>query len=380
MSRVIIRQADYDNKLTDTIYAMMDRLAKPKLFAGARVLVKPNLLRPADPAQAILTHPMGVRAVSQYVLEAGGRVQVSDSPAVGSFRSILHKGGYVAACRGLDIDFKPFEATRLVDIGPPYGRIELAADALDADVLINLPKLKTHVLTHLTIGVKNLFGCIVGFQKPQWHLRAGTHIDHFSGLLVRICQRINPAITLVDGILGMEGQGPGKSGLPRKLGLLIGGGQPEAVDQTICRILGCSPMALPTHRAAQVMGSVPVSIRVEGSLPRIPDFKFPVADKLLGMGPKTFQRTMRKHLLKRPVPNTDLCQLCGQCALQCPATAITNLPEKLQFDYDSCIRCYCCLEICPFGALRATDTLAGKMIHQISDWFTHAIGHLRPGR
>jgi uncharacterized protein (DUF362 family)/Pyruvate/2-oxoacid:ferredoxin oxidoreductase delta subunit len=361
MSTVIIKSAAYDEKLSATIHSMLDMLVKDSIFPGANVLIKPNLLLPSKPDQGIMTHPLIVRAVAEYVLAKGAKVQVSDSPALGSFQKVIKDGGYLDTCKGIDIDWKPFSTSKKVDIGPPFGRIDIAADAMDADVIINLAKLKTHIMMRLTLGVKNMFGCIIGYEKPQWHFRAGIDRDLFATLLVQICRSVHPTITLVDGILALEGQGPGKSGTPKKLGILVGGRNPEAVDQVITNIVKCPLDMLPTHQAATKLGISDGIPRVIGDMFFVDHFRLPVLSPMV-LGPPSFQKLMRKHLIMRPVSITKKCQHCGICEKQCPATAIVMDETRLSFDYDRCIRCYCCVEVCPFGALYATNTFLGNVI------------------
>ena len=141
--------------------------------SGMRVLIKPNFLAPAAPERAMTTHPLVVRAVVEHVLGQGGRPTVADSPGRGSFERLLREGGYAQALAGLDVAVRPFRETVKVDIGAPFGRIDLAREAVQADLVVNLPKLKTHTMMLLTLGVKNLFGCVVGLAKPEWHMRSG---------------------------------------------------------------------------------------------------------------------------------------------------------------------------------------------------------------
>ena len=177
----------------------------------------------------------------EYVLEKGALPQISDSPAMGSFERVLRESGTREALKGLPVVCKPFETSRSVDIGPPFGRIDIAEDALSADVIINLPKLKTHNLTGLTLGVKNLFGCIVGLKKPEWHVRMGTNVEMLCRLFVLIHERLRPAMTLLDGIMALEGQGPGRSGTPRHVGLLMGSTDTYALDEAACHLVGADP-------------------------------------------------------------------------------------------------------------------------------------------
>lgn len=361
MSIVIIKPAAYDRTLTTVVHDMMDRLTKNSIPPGTHVLLKPNLLFSAPPFLGITTHPLVVRAVAEYVLSKGAKVQVSDSPSLGSFQKVVKDGGYLDACKGLNIEWRAFTTSKRVDIGPPFGKIDIASDALDADLVINLAKLKTHIMMGLTLGVKNMFGCIIGYEKPKWHIRAGIDRDLFATLLVQICRATGPAITLVDGILALEGQGPGKSGTPRALGFIVGGNNPYAVDQTIADIVKYPLSMLPTHQAATALKLMDDAPRVLGEAPRVTHFRLPVLSALV-FGPPLFQKLTRKHLIMRPVPLDQKCKHCGICEKQCPANAITMDEARLSFDYDRCIRCYCCVEVCPFGALHAKNTFLGNTV------------------
>ena len=333
--------------------------------AGDRVLIKPNWLAPASPERAVTTHPMMVRAAAEFALEAGARVQISDSPAMGSFSKLLKKGGYAEALDGLDVTVRPFEKTVAVEVGEPFGTIDVAKDAIDADVVINLAKLKTHTQMMLTLGVKNLFGCIVGLKKPEWHMRAGVDRRMFGRLIVRIYEAIGPAYTIVDGILAMEGQGPGKSGSPKELGLLIGGQNAHAVDHVICLLLGVDPQTLETQRNAREMAIYDGIVHINGDLTLLNDFQFPELGSLT-MGPDFLGRFMRRFVIQRPVADNQACKLCGECWKYCPAKAITYTVRGISFDTNTCIRCYCCLEVCPHAAIQAIKPLAGKLAAWLS--------------
>jgi len=327
---------------------------------GSRVLIKPNLLAPAPPEKAIVTHPLIIRAAVEYVLQKGAHPVISDSPASGSFEKILRESGIKKALEGLKVEFKEFRKAVTVEVGKPFGKIEIAEDAMNADLFINLPKLKTHTQMLLTLGVKNLFGCIVGMKKPEWHLRAGMDREIFARLLVRIYQAVNPSVTIIDGILAMEGQGPGRSGEPRKIGIIAGSQDTAALDIALCRMLGITPKRLLTNKIAIEEGIANEDVEIDGVMPEIRNFKFP--EMTSGMfGPKQFHGFMRRHLTQRPVCNDKMCKLCGECWRYCPAEAISHSKKRISFNYDKCIRCYCCIEVCPHGALRAEETLPGKI-------------------
>jgi uncharacterized protein (DUF362 family)/Pyruvate/2-oxoacid:ferredoxin oxidoreductase delta subunit len=362
MNRVIISQATYDsNTLRPLIFKMMEAMGGEKIGRGCRVLIKPNLLSPALPRQTVLTHPAVVRAVVEYCNERGVHPLVADSPAMGGFDLLLRMSGIRDALGGLNCECRPFQRSVRVDIGEPFGAIELAEEAVRADIIVNLPKLKTHSQMLLTLAVKNLFGCVVGYRKPEWHMRAGVDRQVFARLIARIGMALRPAFNILDGVLALEGQGPGTGGVPRELGLLLAGGDPFALDRTVCRMVGLDPEQSPVLKAAREMGFSAPEAEIDGSLPEIRDFRLPNLTSLI-FGPRFLQGWVRRQLLQRPVCDPGLCRLCGECWKICPARAITPEAKPLCFDYDRCIRCYCCIEVCPFGALRTMEPLAGKIV------------------
>jgi len=342
---------------------MLDRFASASIERNSIVIIKPNLLAPAPPEKAMLTHPLVVRAAAEYVLGKGARPVISDSNAMGSFDKVLRVGGYTEVLKGLNVEFREFTKSSLVDIGEPFGKIEIATDALDADVLINLPKLKTHAQMLLTLGVKNLFGCIVGIKKPEWHFRTGVDREMFARLLVKIHDSVKPTATILDGILAMEGQGPGRSGRPLNLGVLMGSDSAVALDVAVCRMLGISPDSLFTNKIALENG-LAGHLEMEGKLPAIDRFELPSIAPLV-FGPPALHGLLRKHLVQRPVVDHASCRACGECWKYCPAKAISDDRDNIAFDYEKCIRCYCCVEVCPQGALSAKETPAGAIIRKI---------------
>lgn len=364
-SRVIIRQASYDYRiLRPLIFEIADNFCSDLIRPGSRVVIKPNLLAPARPDKAMVTHPLVVKAVAEYAIQKGGRVQISDSQAMGSFERVLNESGLRDALKGLDVEFREFKEYVDIDVGEPFRKIEIAKDAVDADLLINLPKLKTHTQMRMTLGVKNLFGCIVGLRKPEWHFRTGVNRELFSALLVKIHKAINPAVTVLDGVLAMEGEGPGKSGTPRDLGIIAGSNDANALDITICRMLGIEPNSVFTIKAASDMGHIPEDIEVLGGIPAIADFKSPDIVPLV-FGPRVLHGFMRRHLVQRPLPNPSSCRLCGECWKYCPARAISRDGSRIHIDYEKCIRCYCCIEVCPHASLHTREPLLGKVFRKL---------------
>jgi len=365
MSDVIVRKTGYDDPaLRSILFEMIDSLIAGCIQKQSRVLIKPNLLIPAKPEKAIVTHPLIVHIVAEYAIACGAEVRIQDSPAMGTFDRVLKESGYLDVFGELEVKFAPFKTSVKKDIGSPFGAIDMAKEAMEADLVINIAKLKTHSQMLLTLGVKNLFGCIVGYRKPEWHLRSGVDREMFAQLLVQIYRAANPALTIIDGILGLEGQGPGRSGTPIDIGVLIAGRRAAATDLAVCSMLGIDPNRLPTHTAARAMGLVGDTVSIDGDIPRIEGFKLPVLAPLM-FGPRRFQGVIRKHLLQRPAVKPDLCRRCGECWKYCPAKAIDPGAEIIRFNYTDCIRCYCCIEVCPHGALETKETVSGRLIRKL---------------
>jgi len=362
MVDVLFKNASYvAADLGSTIFEIMDGAGGDRIQPGTRVLIKPNLLMPAGPDRGITTHPLIVKAVVTYVLEKGAKPVVADSPGMGSFEKILRKGGYLDATSGMDVLFRPFRDSVSVDIGKPFGAIDLAREALQSDFVINLAKLKTHAQMLLTLGVKNMFGCVIGLKKPEWHLKAGTDRAMFARLLVQICRAVDPDITIVDSIMALEGQGPGRSGTTRELGLIAGSRNAYALDMTLCKVLGLDPSELQTHKAAKELKLLPENINLSGRFHVLNDFVFPDIGPLT-LGPKMLHGFMRRNIIQKPVVDNNACKLCGECWKYCPVKAITHNIKGIRFNYDACIRCYCCLEICPYGAIQMKEPLLGKLV------------------
>jgi ferredoxin len=169
---------------------------------------------------------------------------------------------------------------------------------------------------------------------------------------------------VLDGILAMEGQGPGKSGTPRQLGIIAGSHDTVALDIVVCKMLGISPDKLFTNKIAREQGLTAGPITIDGEFFEVKDFRLPEITPLI-FGPQRLHGFMRRHLVQRPVLNDSLCEMCGECWRYCPAEAITGDGRKLHFDYDICIRCYCCIEVCPHGALRTGETATGRIARNL---------------
>jgi uncharacterized protein (DUF362 family)/Pyruvate/2-oxoacid:ferredoxin oxidoreductase delta subunit len=336
--------------------------------SGDLVLLKPNLLYGKAPEKAVTTHPSIVKGMIQIVREAGGIPFIGDSPSIGSLMRAAEKAGIKRVADETRCPLMEFDKPIL----PPKGggkffkQFEIDRAVLEADVVINLPKWKTHGLTLLTLGVKNLFGCIPGPRKALWHLKAGDDRKVFAQMLIDLYQIIQPSLTILDGILGMEGNGPG-SGDPIELGLILASRDPLSIDQIVCDLLGISRKSLPTNRLAFKEGLGESGIEVVGERVedvKIPHFRLPTLSEPAWNLPGFLRRVLKNALTSKPVFEVDLCDHCDRCAGICPPKALERRGKGLFFDYGKCIRCFCCLEVCPEGAIKIKPGWALKLVRR----------------
>ena len=365
MVDVYFQDCHYDDqKLKQTVFEMMDAMGGESIQSGSAVIIKPNLLLAAGAEKAVTPHPLIVRHVAEYVIEKGCRPIISDSPPTGSFEQILSQGGYIQALAGLDVVFRPFRESIKIDIGEPFGNIELAKEVQEVDYVINLAKLKTHAHMLLSLGIQNMFGCVVGHRKSEWYLKAGTDKELYARLLIQIYATVRPSMTIIDGILALEGIGPGLSGTPREMNLLIGSRDAIAADMAVCNRVGLELQAMPTYQAARQLSWLPENIHIHGRFHISDDFRFPNMGALK-TGPGLLNGFLRKHILQKPVCDNQQCKLCGECWRFCPVKAIDHHIKGIRYNYDACMRCYCCLEICPYGAITIKEPLSGKILERI---------------
>jgi len=366
----LARCADYErDRVCAAVRDAVELLGGMRVFVkpGDRVLIKPNLLKAKPPDAAVTTHPEIVRSVIRLVREAGGIAMVGDSPGMGDLRNVCEKAGILdvvyeegAALASLD------EAVEVKNRGR-FQRFEVARAAYEADMIINLPKLKTHGMTTLTGAVKNLFGCIPGKRKVQWHLTTGVNHGHFMTMLVELCFLLKPRLTIMDAVIGMEGNGPG-SGDPRRIGVIIAGCDPVAVDVIAAQVLGVPPERLPLIRAAAAAGlgeTRPDRIRVLGApleSVEVRDFRLPPQAHLEWRLPEWARSSLKNAFTSKPVISNPLCIHCGICQSHCPQGAIENRGGLLEIRYRDCIRCFCCQEFCPQGAISVGRGWALKIV------------------
>lgn len=383
----VVRCDDYEpSRVLERVRACLAPLGGLAAFVspGQRVLVKPNLLSAAPPDAAITTHPSVVGAVVRLVEEAGGRPIVADSPGAGipytpaGLRRLYRATGLLelAETAGVELNWDVSSVSVPNPAGRLAKRLELIRPAVEADVVIALPKLKTHALTTLTGATKILFGTLPGLAKPASH--AAFHDpDLFGELLLDIVVGVRPALFVVDAVLAMEGNGPGRSGRPRQLSALLAGVDAVATDLAACRLVGVDPARVPALRAARARGwwdGEPGAVSILGedfaSL-AVHDFVLPAGDRALADGRRSmvpFPRLTRPLLVSllspRPTPQRDRCTGCGTCARACPVGAIAVRNRLAVVDHGRCIHCYCCHELCPEAAVELQYSWAARLLRQ----------------
>ncbi len=364
--------ATYDRPaVREGLVRLLEPLGGMEAFVrpGERVLLKPNLLAGKPPENAVTTHPEVVRGVIELVKAAGGIPLVGDSPGVGNGRRVAEKSGVLQVVDETGAAFVDFAEPVEVCGSGTFKQFELARPYVEADRVINLPKLKTHEMMTMTCAVKNLFGAVIGTAKAAWHLKAGADRELFARMLLEIYLLRKPDLTIVDAVTAMEGDGPG-SGDPRQVGLLLAGGNAVAVDVIAAEVAGIPKKLLYVERAAERLGldgADRTTIRTAGiplAETQVEDFRLPhISDVQFGL-PRFIKNRLRHHVTSRPVPLPEQCRLCSICVDACPPRAIAIRDNKLVFDYHLCIRCFCCRELCPHGALDVRDGALLKLIRK----------------
>ncbi|MCK5199668.1 MAG: DUF362 domain-containing protein [Spirochaetales bacterium] len=334
---------------------------------GMKLLLKPNILQDTDPGKAISTHPEFVRAVIKYMQKEGAaEIYVGDSPGFQKPGYNGRKSGIRQVCEETGakwIDFTTGKTTIIAENGKIQKEFKVTAIIDEVDMVISLPKMKTHQLMYFTGAAKNLFGLLPGLSKSTYHVTYPNRYN-FGEMILDLLEAVNPAYSIMDAVIGMEGPGPG-NGYPKPVKLIIASPNAIALDITASSVIGYDPMTIPTNKLGlrRHSGLKHISdISIEGealSDVKIDDYKL--------LGEKKFQniifdlfhfRIFEKYQQKRkprPYFIEEKCIKCGECIKICASDA--NWFEKgpngkfVAVDYNKCIRCYCCHEICPVDAI-----------------------------
>ncbi|OUC16596.1 MAG: thylakoid-associated protein [Alkalinema sp. CACIAM 70d] len=302
----LLRETSYNyQQLRHSLETLLEPLGGISNFvkSGDRVLLKPNLLTGSRPTKECVTRPEVAYCVAQMVLEAGGKPFLGDGPAFGSALGVAKASGYGPLIEDLKIPIVEFKGKRYETVSQEFNHLLLSKEAMDADVVINLPKVKSHVQLTMTMGVKNLFGCVPGKMKAWWHMEAGKNADRFGDMLVETARVISPDLTIVDGILGHEGNGP-SGGEPKELGILGASADVFALDRAILDIVQVDPALVPTIRASRRLGLCPEPEAMIFPLMtpedlQIADWQLPIKMMPIDFGAPRVIKSTFKHLYIR---------------------------------------------------------------------------------
>jgi len=344
----VIKCKSYNQKLVDKAIKNAIELINFKFKKGSKVLIKQNVVGAFPKKQiATTTNPALIEAVCKILKKNKCEIFIGDSPFTNPENSFkASKIDKVAKKYGKLIIF---EQEKLVNVKNSKAKVlksfKIAKIVRDADLVIDMPKLKTHSLTKYTGAIKNFYGLIPGGVKQRTHMKAKGD-KKFSNILVDIYQSVNPGLTIMDGVIGMEGDGP-TSGDAVKSGLILASKNGVALDIAATKMIGLNPKKVYMIKEA-VRRKVYQNFKFEVVGEKLPKLNF----KIPSNQDKSRTKKMLNVLFKEKpiVCDTKKCVKCGLCASKCPAKAITMKPCPV-VNPKKCIRCFCCIEICPRDAM-----------------------------
>ncbi|MFA5553201.1 MAG: DUF362 domain-containing protein [Phycisphaerae bacterium] len=220
--------------------------------SGDKVLLKPNLIAPKPRGCATQTDPQVIIELAKMLKDYGAKPFVGDSPAWANVYSCVKKLELDEPLKKLDVPVKQLNHPRTCVLAGGL-KVGISSIALDSDVIINLPKFKSHQQLVATFAVKNMFGCVSGKAKALWHFKKGGSEKHFCRLLIDVYSLLKPALTIIDGVIAMDGPGP-INGRARRLGWLIAGTEPIAMETVCARIINREPEEFPIIKTARQSG------------------------------------------------------------------------------------------------------------------------------
>ena len=365
MSRVALaRCADYDlDNVYSAVKAAIDMLGGIGKFIkpGMTVLLKPNLLTVRQADDAVVTHPEVVRAVGRLVQGAGGIVWVGDSPGGygKNIDEIFEKSGLRHIANEEDFELVRFTTASFVEGFP------IAKQVFDADFMISIPKLKTHCVTVMTGALKNTFGTVTGLYKAECHSRSPREAD-LAKILVKVHSIARPGLTVVDGIVGMEGDGP-SGGMARRMNVVMAGEDAVAIDSCIARIIGVRAMDVAVTRRAYEEGLGEIDLEkveiIGESLENFiaKDFKLPQTIPL-NMIPRPALKWLLGMVGFKIKIDENICIRCALCKTACPVDCIKIEESACSIDYKRCLRCLCCHEVCPHKAILIKRNILTRLV------------------
>ncbi len=343
---------------------------------GSKVFVKINHLPPPSPAEkGIITHPVFVEVILDLLKEVGADITVGDDIQSGSGDG-FQISGFRQMCQRAGVRLTNLREAGFVETvcnGHFLEKVYLSKIALDADVIINLPKLKTHSLCVFTGGVKNFYGTIPSGLRRKFHAEYMRSED-FSQVLTDIFSAIRPQLTIMDGIIAMEGDGPAAGSL-RRLGVILTSQDTVAVDAVATKIIGLNPMDIHTTRYSDERGLgvgnlqniEVIGERIDDVM--VPDFKPPAGavNALARRMPRVLPRFILDQLSIKPSVIEHRCSGCSECEKICPVGAISISGEMAKIDYGICIQCMCCHEVCRFNAIVPKQSIVGSILQFLAN-------------
>lgn len=356
----------------------LDLLGGAGMFfkAGETLLLKPNLLVPELPRKCVTTHPEVFRAVAKAFLDSGAKLTYGDSPAVGGMKRAARKAGISEVARNLGIEEADFKNGTVIsgeDVLQNM-RFTVAKGALECDGIISLPKLKTHALERYTGSVKNQFGCVPGILKGEFHIKLPDAHD-FGKMLVDLNNLLRPRLYVMDGIQAMEGNGP-RGGTVKQMKVLLMSADPIALDATVCRLIGLDPEIVPTivygaRSGAGTYREDEISI-LGDSIEALQDKSFDIRRTPIRpnkSGNKGIAKFINDRMIPKPRILPDKCTQCGTCVSMCPVRPKAvdwfdgDKEQPPSYDYNRCVRCYCCQEVCPDSAIELRQPVLRRLLN-----------------
>lgn len=355
------RTEDYGTKQLNLHTGLLLDALKLGNLSGTHVLIKPDFLYMATPGQAVTTHPKLLKTVCAYFLDNNAKVSVGVRHLSGRLDRFLQLGGYRDALAGMPIALDTFKRAVTVEFGDPIGKINLPREVIETELFVNLPKLKTHSLLGLNACVSNIFDCITLREKRQSIAAVNGDIDEIGQLMAKIAHTLLPEVNLVDGIMGLQGQGPGVKGRPAPYSILVSGANPFCMDWALASFIGFEQRPEFLEQAARLGLFDPYNMEIVGEFHTMSKVEMPPRREIFPVPAKHATKAVKSWYQK--VVQTKSCNLCGACAKACPGGAISlhKGGKRVSIDPFMCLHCYSCVAACPNGLLSAEQSLEGKM-------------------
>jgi uncharacterized protein (DUF362 family)/NAD-dependent dihydropyrimidine dehydrogenase PreA subunit len=337
------------------------------IHLGDRVLLKPNILAASPPESAVTTHPLVVASMCEFVLQAGGKPLVGDGAGIsrpGATSKALKVSGIEEAARKAGAEVVNFETAgfTLVDVPDPlqFDKLYVANPVLEADVVISLPKLKTHELTYYTGAVKNFFGVLPLKCRKEAHLLGKR--DLFGEAVADVYSVVRPDFAVMDGVIGMEGNGP-SHGKPINSGVILASQDCVSLDIVAAEMIGFDPLKIPTTAGVMKKGFGNQCPVVIGTPIKEVKIKFKPSSGGVSTAPSFLTHHLGKYYKIYPRINRRKCTHCGACHLNCSPHAVERLEDgSFRINEEKCILCYCCRELCPNNAVEIKKSLLAKVL------------------